>query len=150
MGRSCQSMDISFSPEIYQCCWHFGWEASAWEGGWGCWGSYQRHPYQQWHFQLSAFLWSLQGFKSEIVFQWVGVHHQNGVAENAIRTNSNMAHTNIIHTFFHWLEQSLINLWSSAMFYAIWVHNHLPPHGYSLSSIEVWSWTKAQTLSLPC
>eukprot|EP00804_Cyclotella_cryptica_P029238 CCRYP_011659-RA/>CCRYP_011659-RA protein AED:0.83 eAED:0.83 QI:0/0/0/0.5/1/1/2/0/595 len=66
-------------------------------------------------------------------FSGVGAHHQNGVAENAIRTISNMARANLIHASLRWPERSLLDLWPFAMSYAIWVHNRLPPHGYGLS-----------------
>eukprot|EP00804_Cyclotella_cryptica_P024840 CCRYP_001779-RA/>CCRYP_001779-RA protein AED:0.06 eAED:0.06 QI:0/0/0/1/0/0/3/0/1231 len=76
-------------------------------------------------------------------FSGVGAHHQNGVAENAIRTISNMAHANLIHASIRWPERSLIDLWPFAMSYAIWVHNRLPPHGYGVSPLELWSQVKS-------
>eukprot|EP00804_Cyclotella_cryptica_P013428 CCRYP_005167-RA/>CCRYP_005167-RA protein AED:0.30 eAED:0.34 QI:0/0/0/1/0/0/3/0/603 len=76
-------------------------------------------------------------------FSGVGAHHQNGVAENAIRTISNMARANLIHASIRWPERSLIDLWPFAMSYAIWVHNRLPPHGYGGSPLELWSQVKS-------
>ncbi|KAL7487907.1 hypothetical protein ACHAW6_013533, partial [Cyclotella cf. meneghiniana] len=76
-------------------------------------------------------------------FSGVGAHHQNGVAEGAIRTISNMARANLIHASLRWPERSLLDLWPFAMSYAIWVHNRLPPHGYGLSPMELWSRVKS-------
>eukprot|EP00804_Cyclotella_cryptica_P021020 CCRYP_019781-RA/>CCRYP_019781-RA protein AED:0.29 eAED:0.09 QI:0/0/0/0.75/0/0.25/4/0/351 len=81
--------------------------------------------------------------QQKLRFSGVGAHHQNGVAENAFRTISNMARTNLIHASLQWPERSLLDLWPFAMSYAIWVHNRLPPHGYSLSPIELWSQVKS-------
>ena len=76
-------------------------------------------------------------------FSGVGAHHQNGVAEGAIRTISNMARANLIHASLRWPERSLLDLWPFAMSYAVWVHNRLPPHGYGLSPMELWSRVKS-------
>ena len=65
------------------------------------------------------------------------------MAENAIRTISNMAHKNFIRASLRWPERSLLDLWPCAMLYAIWVHNCLPPHGYGLSPMELWSRVKS-------
>jgi hypothetical protein len=81
--------------------------------------------------------------RQKLTFSGVGAHHQNGVAENAIRTISNMARANLIHSSIRWPERSLIDLWPFAMSYAIWVHNRLSPQGYGLSPMELWSRTKA-------
>eukprot|EP00804_Cyclotella_cryptica_P015074 CCRYP_000647-RA/>CCRYP_000647-RA protein AED:0.72 eAED:0.72 QI:0/0/0/0.5/1/0.5/2/0/813 len=79
----------------------------------------------------------------KLSFSGVGAHHQNGVAENAIHTTSNMARANMIHASLRWPERSLLDLWPFAMSYAIWVHNRLPPHGHGLSPDELWSSTKS-------
>eukprot|EP00804_Cyclotella_cryptica_P030778 CCRYP_015040-RA/>CCRYP_015040-RA protein AED:0.35 eAED:0.40 QI:0/0/0/1/0.5/0.33/3/0/442 len=81
--------------------------------------------------------------QQKLCFSGVGAHHQNGIADNAIRTISNMARTNLIHASLCWLEQSLLDLWPFAVSYAIWVHNRLPPHGYGLSPMELWSKVKS-------
>eukprot|EP00804_Cyclotella_cryptica_P017792 CCRYP_001210-RA/>CCRYP_001210-RA protein AED:0.65 eAED:0.36 QI:0/-1/0/1/-1/1/1/0/317 len=54
-----------------------------------------------------------------------------------------MARANLIHASLRWPERSLLDLWPFAMSYAIWVHNRLPPHGYGLSPLELWSKVKS-------
>eukprot|EP00804_Cyclotella_cryptica_P008565 CCRYP_007549-RA/>CCRYP_007549-RA protein AED:0.49 eAED:0.56 QI:0/0/0/1/0/0/2/0/128 len=78
----------------------------------------------------------------KLPFSGVGAHHQNGVAKNAIHTISNTVYANLIHVSLRWPEQSLVVLWPFTMSYVISVHNHLPPHGYGLSPMELWSQVK--------
>eukprot|EP00804_Cyclotella_cryptica_P024638 CCRYP_001657-RA/>CCRYP_001657-RA protein AED:0.40 eAED:-0.13 QI:0/0/0/0.5/0.66/0.5/4/0/842 len=65
--------------------------------------------------------------QQKLRFSRVDAHHQNGVAENAIRTISYMARTNLIHASLRWTERSLLDLWPFAMPYAIWytIASHL-------------------------
>ena len=59
-------------------------------------------------------------------FCGVGAHHQNGVAERAIRTVSESARTMMLHAAIHWSGAVDINLWPMAAEYAVHVYNLLP------------------------
>jgi hypothetical protein len=70
-------------------------------------------------------------------FSGVGAHHQNGIAERAIQTVTNMARACMFHAQLHWPERSFIDLWPLAMTYAIWVYNKMPHNGAGLSPEEL-------------
>eukprot|EP00804_Cyclotella_cryptica_P000828 CCRYP_001075-RA/>CCRYP_001075-RA protein AED:0.12 eAED:0.13 QI:0/0/0/1/0/0.25/4/0/1066 len=82
-------------------------------------------------------------------FSGVGAHHQNGVAEQAIQTITNMACANMLHATLHWPDRSFIDLWPLAMNYAVWVYNKLPQHGTGLSPEELFSGIKCSQSNLP-
>lgn len=90
-------------------------------------------------FNSKEFRAHCQLLHQKLKFSGVGAHHQNGIAENAIRTICNMARANMLHAMLRWPEKSLLDLWPFAMSYAIWVHNRLPPGGYGLCPLERWS-----------
>ena len=76
-----------------------------------------------------------------IYFSGVGAHHQNGVAERAIRMVVEWACTLIIHRAMHWLEEAELNLWLFAMNYPVWIWNHLPNLDTGLSPNEIFHQT---------
>jgi hypothetical protein len=82
-------------------------------------------------------------------FSGVGAKFQNAVAENGIKTVSNMARANMIHTQLHWPGRSFIDFWPLAILYAVWVHNHLPLNGFGPSPEELWSKIKCRHSHLP-
>lgn len=88
--------------------------------------------------------------KQTITFSGVGAHHQNGIAERAIQTISNMARANMVHATLHWPDHSFISLWPLVMNYAIWIYNQIPPSGAGWSPEELWSRTKTPHSGLPC
>eukprot|EP00804_Cyclotella_cryptica_P006881 CCRYP_020804-RA/>CCRYP_020804-RA protein AED:0.48 eAED:0.37 QI:0/-1/0/1/-1/1/1/0/621 len=90
-----------------------------------------------------------QNLGQGIRFSGVGAHHQNGVAERAIRTVTSMARANMLHATLHWPERSFIDLWPLAMDYAVWVYNRLPQHGAGLSPEELFSGIKFPRSGLP-
>jgi hypothetical protein len=46
----------------------------------------------------------------EITFSGVDAHHQNGVAEHAIKTITSWVRTMMLHAIFHWSEQTTLDL----------------------------------------
>jgi hypothetical protein len=56
-------------------------------------------------------------------------HHQNGVAEWAIQTISNMARAMILHSRIHWKNGCVSSLWTMAVSYAAHIHNNTPRNG---------------------
>ena len=83
-----------------------------------------------------------------ISFSGVGAKFQNGIAENAIKTVTNMARANMLHATMCWPGRSFIDLWPFAIQYAIWVHNRLPQNGNGWSPVELWSKTKGSNSHL--
>ena len=73
----------------------------------------------------------------KIKFSGVGGHHQNGVAENGIKTISQWARANLIYLSLHWGEKDTIRLWPMALEYAIWVFNRLPSMS-GFTPDEIW------------
>ena len=53
-------------------------------------------------------------------------HHQNGVAEQAIQTISNMARAMLLHASMHWKQGIDSIMWPMAVHYATYASNILP------------------------
>jgi hypothetical protein len=53
-------------------------------------------------------------------------HHQNGVAERAIQTISNMDRSMILHASMHWKDEIDASLWPQTVTYATHVYNATP------------------------
>ena len=73
----------------------------------------------------------------------VGAHHQNGVAENAIKNISRKARIFMLHAALKWPDQYNKSLWPLAMTYAVHLHNHTPRREDGLCPIEIWTRTKS-------
>eukprot|EP00804_Cyclotella_cryptica_P001539 CCRYP_003742-RA/>CCRYP_003742-RA protein AED:0.43 eAED:0.73 QI:0/-1/0/1/-1/0/1/0/152 len=88
----------------------------------------------------------------------MGAHHQNGVAERAIQTITNVARANMLHATLHCPDKTFIDLWPLAMSYGVWVYNKLPQHGAGLSPEGLFSGVKPpapvfpvlMSLGVPC
>ena len=72
-------------------------------------------------FKSKEFQPVLKMHNQTIDFSGVGAHHQNGVAERAIRTIVEWARTLIIHRAMHWPEEARLDLWPFAMNYSVWL-----------------------------
>ena len=98
-------------------------------------------------FRSFEFIEDLHDRGQDIDYAGVGGHHQNGVAENAIRTISNSARTMLLHSAIHWPDETELVQWPFAVEYAVHVWNRLPkPRG--MSPLELWTRTKSDHLSL--
>ena len=64
----------------------------------------------------------------KIQYCGINAHHQNGVAERAIRTVSNMARAMILHAGAHWKHGIDSTMWPMAAQYSTYVYNNLPRH----------------------
>eukprot|EP00804_Cyclotella_cryptica_P029108 CCRYP_005282-RA/>CCRYP_005282-RA protein AED:0.23 eAED:0.21 QI:0/0/0/0.75/0/0/4/0/1154 len=100
-------------------------------------------------FSSAAFRSHCDDLGQSLRFSGVGAHHQNGVAERAIQTVTNMARANMPHATLHWPDRSFIDLWPLAMNYAVWVFNKLPRTGVGLSPEEMFSGIKCPRSGLP-
>lgn len=77
-------------------------------------------------YKTKEFRKDLADHKQTIQFSGVGAHHQNGIAEQAIRTISESARAMLLHLAIHWLEEVTLDLWPMAMDYAIYLWNRMP------------------------
>jgi transposase InsO family protein len=75
-------------------------------------------------------------------FSGVGAHHQNGVAENAIRTVTRWARAMLLHSIIHWPEQADPKLWPFALDYAVYLWNSMPQRDNLQAPIELFASTK--------
>ena len=64
--------------------------------------------------------------KRTITLCGVGAHHQNGVAERAIRTVVWKARVMMLHASMHWPKTAVAELWPMAMEHAAYLHNITP------------------------
>ena len=89
------------------------------------------------------FLDELQKENQTIRLSGVGGHHQNGVAENAIKNVVRTARTMMIHAALRWPEHFDKKLWPMALQHAVFLHNHVPRQDSGMSPKEIWSGTKS-------
>ena len=61
-----------------------------------------------------------------ITVSGVGAHHQNGVAERAIRTTVTKSRTMLLHAMLRWPEQTSSDFWPMAMQHASYLVNIVP------------------------
>ena len=73
----------------------------------------------------------------------VGAHHQNGVAENAIKNITRKAQIYMFHAALQWPSRFDKHLWPLAMNYAVYMHNHMPKKSDGFSPIELWTGSKS-------
>jgi hypothetical protein len=68
-------------------------------------------------------------------FCGTNAHHQNGVAETAIQTISNMARAMILHASMHCKDGIDASLWPMAVNHAIHIYNNTPNKGVTPADI---------------
>ncbi len=73
------------------------------------------------------------------LFSGVGAHHQNGIAEQNIKTVAQWAHANMLHFAHHWPAKANVRLWPKVIDYALWMFNSLPNLVNGLSPNKIWS-----------
>ena len=93
-------------------------------------------------FKSKEFLESLTNCNQELKFSGVGAHHQNGVAERAIRTVTEKARSMMQHAFLHWPDEFQVQLWPFALEYACCLHNHTPSHTHGWAPLELFCGTQ--------
>jgi hypothetical protein len=77
-----------------------------------------------------------------IDFSGVGAHHQNGIAERAIRTITESARTMLLHAAIHWPEEVTLSLWPFVMDYAAYLWNRMPREDSGIAPLELLCGTK--------
>ena len=80
----------------------------------------------------------------------VGAHHQNGVAENAIKNISRKARIFLFHAALRWPEKFDKKLWPLAMQHAVHLNNHTPRMHDGLAPMEHWTRSKSTHTQLTC
>jgi hypothetical protein len=69
-------------------------------------------------FKAKSFVKHIHETHQLVRFFGTNAHHQNGVAERAIQTISNMARSMILHANMHWKDGIDASLWPQAVTYA--------------------------------
>ncbi len=77
-------------------------------------------------FALNAFKEDCAWSDQRYLFSGVGVHHQNGIAEQNMKTVAQWAHANVLHFAHHWPAKANVHFWPQTIDYALWVFNCLP------------------------
>ncbi len=90
-------------------------------------------------FASNAFKENCALLNQKYSFGGVGAHHQNGIAEQNIKTVAQWARANMLHFAHHWPAQANVHFWSQVIDYALWVFNHLPNLVNGLSPNKIWS-----------
>lgn len=92
-------------------------------------------------FKAKEFSDALISDEQELTFSGVGAHHQNGIAERAIRTVTERARAMMQHTHLHWPDEFQVELWPFALDHACWLHNHTPNLHHGWAPIEIFCGT---------
>ena len=99
-------------------------------------------------FKAAEFRADIDAMHQGLDFSGVGAHHQNGVAERAIRTVTEHARAMMQNSFLHWPEEFKVELWPLALDYSCWLHNHTPARDSGFAPIEVFASTKVACSNL--
>ena len=86
--------------------------------------------------KANKFVQHLRDRNQKIQYCWTVAHHQNGVAEQAIRTISNMARGILLHASAHWKHGIDSTMWPMAVQYTTYVYNILP-HSNNISPSDL-------------
>ena len=77
-------------------------------------------------FKANKFVQHIRDHQQRLRFCGTNAHHQNGVAERAIQSVSNMARALILHSSTHWKNGIDSSLWPMAVDYATHIYNTTP------------------------
>ncbi len=80
----------------------------------------------------------------------MGAKHQNGVAEQNIKTAAQWACANMLHLANHWPQYASVKYWPQAINYAIWVFNNLLNMESGITPNELWLRSKSRNNILAC
>ena len=83
-------------------------------------------------FQSKQFKQDLKQNKQTIDFSGTIAHHQNGIAERAIRTVMEWVRTMMLHSDLHRPEQADLSLWPLEMDYTVHLWNNVPNREHRL------------------
>jgi len=81
-------------------------------------------------FKANTFINHIRDHAQRLRFCGVNAHHQNGTAERAIKTVSDMSRAMMLHASVHWKDGIDSSLWPMTTTYAAYIYNHFPDaHG---------------------
>jgi hypothetical protein len=86
----------------------------------------------------------INDMKQGLSFSGVGAHHQNGVAERAIRTVVTRARVMMLHAATRWPEMVDASLWPMALSHATYLWNITSRKESGLAPLEIFSSSKFQ------
>ena len=98
-------------------------------------------------FRSAEFRRDLDCKNQSIRFSGVGAHHQNGIAERAIKTICYLARTMLIHSALCWPAANDLELWPFAFSHAVFIWNNLPGQD-GLAPEEKWTGSRFPNFSL--
>ena len=99
-------------------------------------------------FKTDMFKKDCEDRNQKLDFSGVGAHHQNGVAERAIRTVVESARTMMLHAAIYWPDEADLLLWPMALEYAVHLWNHTPGRESGVAPLELFSGTKVDSAVL--
>ena len=93
-------------------------------------------------FNSQEFLEDLAVNEQTVTYCGVGAHHQNGVAERAIKSVTLYARAMMLHQLLHWPEAYDESLWPFALEHAVYIWNNLPRQDSLLTPTELFTGMK--------
>ena len=90
-------------------------------------------------FKANSFVQHIREKNQVIRYCGVNGHHQNGVAERAIRTVSDMTRAMLFHASSRWKDGIDSSLWPMANSYAAYIYNHMPDSTTQLAPADLFS-----------
>ena len=94
-------------------------------------------------YQAQDFLKNVAAENQTLRSSGVGAHHQNGLAENAIKIIVQKARTMMFHSALCWPESTDLKQWPLALNHAVALYNETPNPEIGLAPIEIWSNSKS-------
>jgi hypothetical protein len=90
-------------------------------------------------FSSEKFKENISDNNQTLTFSGVGAHHQNGVAERAVKTITTWARTMLLHAVIMWPDQANLELWPFALEHAIYLWNNIPAKDSLMAPIELFT-----------
>jgi ribosomal protein S12 methylthiotransferase accessory factor YcaO len=72
-------------------------------------------------FGSQEFMAHIEDNHQTMTFSGMGAHHQNGVAERAIKTITGLARAMLLHAIIMWPDQANLELWPFALEHAVYL-----------------------------
>jgi len=91
--------------------------------------------------KANVFIQHIREHNQRIRYCGVNAHHQNGIAEQSIRTISDMAHAMMLHTSIRWKNGVDATLWPMATHYVTYIYNHMP-NSDGIAPVDLFSGTQ--------
>ena len=93
-------------------------------------------------FADNAFIKHCEDHNQHISYCGVNAHHQNGIAESAIKNIQNNARKSLLYAQEKWPAAIHTSLWPYAIRYAVYVHNTVPTNDGGESILDTFAGTR--------